>query len=94
MPDDGVLGGKTPTEACKAFLEEMGTSTHVMQQGFSTTIMTVLARQELVDYLHRLADTVAEKLDSQNMDDVLHVEFVETPDGSVRTASILDVPVH
>jgi hypothetical protein len=91
MTDD-----KTPEEACKAFLQEMGTSVHLMQQGFDTTILTTLNRAELVAYLNNVCAELIKGFgvsgNAENTD-IVHIESETTPDGSTRIAAILKVEV-
>lgn len=91
MPDDQNEWSRDPAEACRRFLEEMGTTTHVMQQGFGTMILTKMGREELADYLHRLADRIG--ADPNRRDDLMHVEVDELPNGDTRMAAILSVEV-
>lgn len=82
---------RDPATACRRFLEEMGTTTHIMQQGFGTMILTKMGREELADYLHRLADRIGS--DPNRRDDLMHVEVDDLPNGDTRMAAILQVEV-
>jgi hypothetical protein len=89
MPDELPQNEWTadPDATLRRFLDEMGTSTHIMQQGFTTMILTKLRREELVDYLVRLAEAVSH--DMQNRDDLVHVVVEDLGNGESRTAAIL-----
>lgn len=89
--DTELWDGRSPEEACKSFLQEQGTTTHIMQQGFGTMILTTLGREDLADYLFRLAAKIAE--DPNRRDDLLHVEVEELPTGDKKMAAILSVEV-
>lgn len=82
---------RNPAEACRRFLEEMGTSTHIIQQDFGTMILTKMGRDELGDYLHRLWEQIAS--DPNRRDDLVHVQVEELPNGDSRMAAILKVEV-
>lgn len=93
---DELFDGKTPEEACKAFLQEMGTSVHLMQQGFDTIVLTTLNRHDLMMYLtnvvSKLADGIGAEHNADN-NDIVHLESETMPDGSMRMAAILKLEV-
>lgn len=87
--------GRTPEEACKAFLQEMGTSVHLMQQGFDTTIITTLHRADLVAYLENVVTELRKGFgvegNTENRD-IIHIEMEDMGD-SMRMAAILKLEV-
>lgn len=63
------------------FLDDMGTSTHIMQQGDHTVILTKLGREALVEYLDRLRTEIASRLDSDDLTDIVQGTAIELPTG-------------
>lgn len=82
-----------PREALAAFLDEGETTTHLIQSGMSATILTKLDRQDLVEYLRRLAERLQANMDTREDDDILYVERRELPTGDSVTAAVLRVEV-
>lgn len=71
------------------FLEDIATSVHVIQQGMKTIVLTKLDRDMLVDYLRRLADTLAEKIDTDDQSDIVQAKQVMQGEDSVWAAQLL-----
>jgi hypothetical protein len=76
----------------RAFLAD-DTTTHIMQQGMTTTVLTKLGREALVEYLDRLRTEIASRLDSDDLTDIVEGDAVDLPTGDKVFAVHMQVRV-